>query len=85
MAVITTFDVVDCNRALAEAGFSGSVHLHDACGAQSLSWDESLDSGPEPVGAVAGAVLLVPWHGGACDGGTAPRGGSLTASGAAPR
>lgn len=50
MAVITTFDVVDCNQALAEAGFSGSVHLHDACGAQSLSWDASLDSGPEPVG-----------------------------------
>ncbi len=37
--IINTFDVVDCNKALAAAGLETRVHLHDACGAQFFSWD----------------------------------------------
>lgn len=36
---INTFDVVACNRALEEAGLSCRIHLHDACGRQSLSYE----------------------------------------------
>ena len=38
--VLTTFELTDCNKALAEAGYSGKIHLHDVCGGQYLSWDE---------------------------------------------
>lgn len=37
---LSTFELEDCNKALAEAGFKGRLHLHDVCGGQYLSWDE---------------------------------------------
>ena len=38
--VLSTFELTDCNKALADAGFKGKLHLHDVCGGQYLSWDE---------------------------------------------
>ena len=37
---VNTFDVVDCNKALEEAGFLARLHMHDACGGQYFSWQE---------------------------------------------
>lgn len=37
--IVSTFEVEDCNRALAQAGLPTRVHLHDACGGQFFSWD----------------------------------------------
>ncbi len=37
--IVSTFDVADCNKALADAGFAYRIHLHDACGGQSLSYE----------------------------------------------
>lgn len=37
--VINTFEIAECNKALAEAGISAKLHLRDACGAQSF-WFE---------------------------------------------
>ena len=38
--VLSTFELTDCNKALADAGFKGKLHLHDVCGGQYLSWGE---------------------------------------------
>lgn len=44
-SVINTFEIVECNKALAAAGFEAKLHLRDACGAQSF-WmeNESADA-----------------------------------------
>lgn len=39
--VLSTFELEECNKALAKAGFGGKLHLHDVCGGQYLSWDEN--------------------------------------------
>lgn len=36
MAVATTFDVVAARKALEAAGIHCELHLHDACGAQTM-------------------------------------------------
>lgn len=41
-AVVSIADVVALNEALAQAGVAAKVHLHDACGGQSL-WLEPLE------------------------------------------
>ena len=38
--VLSTFELAECNKALAKEGFGGKLHLHDVCGGQYLSWDE---------------------------------------------
>lgn len=40
VSIINTFEIVECNKALAEAGLEATLHLRDACGAQSL-WLEN--------------------------------------------
>lgn len=37
MRAVTTFHVVDCNKALASQGLAWRIRLHDACGRQTLS------------------------------------------------
>ena len=37
--ILTPFQVADANKALADAGFSYRLHLHDACGGQTLSYE----------------------------------------------
>ena len=43
MRAITTFQVVDCNKALEVSAPGWRVRLHDACGRQTLSlvWEEN--------------------------------------------
>lgn len=35
-SIITTFEIVDCNKALGAEGIAAKLHLRDACGAQSF-------------------------------------------------
>lgn len=44
MPVITTFQVVDCNRELERLGIVGRVRLHDACGRQTLGLEVADDT-----------------------------------------
>lgn len=44
--VVTTFEIVDCNKALEAEGIAAKLHLRDACGAQSF-W---LEGEPAEVG-----------------------------------
>ncbi|MDO4849797.1 MAG: hypothetical protein Q4B45_08520 [Coriobacteriia bacterium] len=51
--IINTFDVADCNRALAEAGLETRIHMHDACGGQFFSWDSLGEKDPQVREAIA--------------------------------
>lgn len=55
MKVITIGEVVDVNKALQEQGIAAKVHLHDACGRQTLSL-EALDGSADTLEAARGAV-----------------------------
>ncbi len=52
--VVSIGDVVDLRRKLSERGLGWTVHLHDACGAQTLSL-EALE-GAAPLAQAQGAV-----------------------------
>lgn len=45
-SVINTFEIVECNKAMAAAGIDAKLHLRDACGAQSF-WFEGEDTAVE--------------------------------------
>lgn len=49
--IINTFVVEDCNKRLAAAGEHGRIRLHDACGGQSLSYEDAdgITRGPIPA------------------------------------
>lgn len=54
MRAVTTFHVVDCNKALASQGLAWRIRLHDACGRQTLSLEPTnpddaptLSDGPD--------------------------------------
>lgn len=55
MKVIAIGEVVDANKALETHGVAAKVHLHDACGRQTLSL-EALDGSAETLEAARGAV-----------------------------
>lgn len=50
MRVATTFDVVAAREALAEAGLACELHLHDACGAQSMELRPTGEGAAEEAG-----------------------------------
>ena len=51
--IINTFDVAECNHALAEAGLDTRIHVHDACGGQFFSWDSLGEKDPQVREAIA--------------------------------
>lgn len=50
--IVNTFEIVACNKALAEAGIVAKLHLRDTCGAQSF-WFEGEDAEVEKARAFA--------------------------------
>lgn len=55
MAVVTTFQLVDCNEVLTRLGLGYRVHLHDACGGQFLTI-ETLPRGNHDAQALRTAI-----------------------------
>lgn len=55
MKVIVIGEVVDANKALEAQGIAAKVHLHDACGRQTLSL-EALDGSAKTLEAARDAV-----------------------------
>lgn len=55
MRVITIGEVVDANKRLQSQGIAAKVHLHDACGRQTLSL-EALDDAEETLEAARDAM-----------------------------
>lgn len=49
MKVASIKDVVEARAALREGGLSGTVHLHDACGRQTLSIELLEDASNEDL------------------------------------